>query len=103
MINPEFKQGWVALLRGGTFPQAAAQLRTAFGYCCLGVACDLSNPDGWTRDDDGFYRFDGEAAMIPAKLRDEIGLSVDDAVELAMMNDDGASFARIADYIEEHH
>jgi hypothetical protein len=36
------------------------------------------------------------------KLLDEIGISSDDAWELAHMNDDGEPFSEIADYIERN-
>jgi hypothetical protein len=38
---------WTAALRSGEYAQGKGYLRTAKGYCCLGVVCNLVRPDGW--------------------------------------------------------
>jgi hypothetical protein len=39
----------VVKLRSGEYPQVQNVLHTPKGYCCLGVACDLSELGGWFR------------------------------------------------------
>lgn len=57
---------WVAALRSGEYPQDVGALRTAKGFCCLGVACEvarttdrslpvLMQPVMVGRPDSGFY------------------------------------------------
>lgn len=43
MDKPTKKQieKWVAALRSGKYQQTKDQLQNEYGYCCLGVACDL--------------------------------------------------------------
>lgn len=58
MLTPEQRQNvarWIEALTSGEYAQAKGQLRqrrgdvTAPAYCCLGVACDLHDPDKWHR------------------------------------------------------
>ena len=38
---------WITALRSGTYQQGRRALRTASGFCCLGVACDLLDRGEW--------------------------------------------------------
>ena len=40
-MNEYFKKIWVKALRSGKYKQTTTKLRDTFGFCCLGVACDL--------------------------------------------------------------
>ena len=40
-MNAEIKQLWVDALRSGDYTQGQGGLKTATGYCCLGVLCEL--------------------------------------------------------------
>lgn len=95
------------------------------GFCCLGVLCDLIAPDRWDVSDAGvdhivpFLRTDDERealgtvfadAMPPYDVLEASGLAeyaadVEDdtlnADDLAGRNDRGATFAEIADIIED--
>ena len=46
MLNDNAKK-WVAALRSGKYEQAKGWLREGDKFCCLGVACDLFDPDEW--------------------------------------------------------
>ena len=51
-IDPEFKERWLAALRSGQYTKGRGTLRAVHidgtsEFCCLGVACDLIDPDGW--------------------------------------------------------
>lgn len=102
---------WLAALRSGDFKQAQHYLQRADigGFCCLGVACELYS----------MLEGEGHWEVAPKKLfekpskefvlggfgksgipQDEVlhwlGLSTNDALTLATMNDEGQSFEHIA-------
>lgn len=103
-ISPDFKSRWVSALRSGSYPQAKNFLRTEEGFCCLGVACDLVNQEGWKKvkvpiavvygweDKNGNHiNSVGYPPFIPNVA----------SRKLAEMNDAGSSFDEIANWIEE--
>lgn len=99
MVNKENVRKWVAALRSGEYEQTKGALRRdggdsgRVGYCCLGVACDVSGLGEWVQaSEDGeqeygydilAYRvegyaendinYDAEAVMHPA-VRDWLGV-----------------------------
>ena len=116
---------WIPALRSGDYKQGQHALRYDDDtFCCLGVACDLIDPNAWdagTRlkfnspmsfkawEDkhpvhDQFCR--SSCYSLPTSTRlgavldtvEVTGIQVMDLV--AEKNDDGASFADIADFIE---
>lgn len=110
---------WIKALRSGEYEQTTGQLRDDKGFCCLGVACDLyaaEHPDAkWNRDVDEDdcveHTILNEAAVLPTVVRAWLGLKgatgefvtcatpyQSDA--LAARNDNGATFAQVADLIE---
>ena len=107
-MNKEIKAKWVAALRSGDYKQAKNQLRkTEDGhdsFCCLGVLCDVINPDGW---DDG-NRFLGNMSLLPPDAMRIAGIDTlyvvheHDRPHLTELNDGrGLNFNQIADLIEE--
>ena len=38
---------WLVALRSGDYEQTLGRLRAGDGFCCIGVAADLVDPDGW--------------------------------------------------------
>ena len=113
-MNEKAKQ-WVAELRSGKYKQGQGALRTSSNhFCCLGVLCDISYPEGWWKEFDEYdhYSFEllksddetnyySEDEMPPEALIREVGLDYEDAKGLAKMNDSGDSFDEIADEIEK--
>ncbi len=97
---------WVDALRSGKYKQTKSALRQGDYYCCLGVACDVLGDGKWdaiARADSWEYRFsDGQrkAGDLPVSMLDKLGLSTEEQRVLIDMNDDGDSFAKIADRIE---
>lgn len=79
-MNPERKALWVAALRSGQYEQIGDMLCCAltnepdpgrWGYCCLGVACDVKDPKGWRiAKNRGFYEatYDNEVAALPTSV-----------------------------------
>lgn len=93
-MDADLKAKWVAALRSGAYAQGRHCLLSTDGqrYCCLGVLADLLGehltplPKHRTTDaGDDIY------ARLPASK------VIDLAVE---QNDNGRSFAEIADYLE---
>lgn len=95
-MTPEFKALWIEALRSGKYKQGRGALRRGDTFCCLGVACDLIDPDAWeggeAMDWDG-YRSNG--LFVPF-------MATSDSCELARLNDKGYSFDEIADFIEHN-
>ena len=99
---------WVAALRSGKYSQTTGTLRDEVGFCCLGVACDLSDPEGWVDIGQPEFRFvynreDSqlqERSYLPPHIREQLGVNNLLEITLVEMNDNGKSFEEIADYIE---
>ncbi len=106
-MDPVFKAEWVAALRSGRYKQGQKALRVHDSFCCMGVLCDIvkDHPEvsgKWLSD--GFKVPDSvnNGSWPDRKVKELTGLvwGID---HLATMNDNGKSFAEIADYIEEHY
>lgn len=132
IINPEIKARWVAALRSGDHKQSKHALRTENGYCCLGVlthllvdelgldvrvGLDVRAGGEQPFRGDKAYSYNGSVSLPPlavaAQLYGEVVHSPasviwavpgpgDSLVSLAQLNDNGFSFAEIADLIEKH-
>lgn len=136
-MKPDIKAQWIAALRSGEYEQAHGTLRArlesresvreTYGYCCLGVLCDLASKAGigsWDtlntfQDNTGGF----DATVLPPGVRRWAGLSQDNpditlpdklSTTLANLNDSGHegedgntysgpySFRQIADVIEQY-
>ena len=89
---------WVKALRSGKYKQTQRTLQDATGFCCLGVLCDLSAKDGGRQWDltQCTPRFAGKLSFPPDYINDYLGLSHEQAEELAVLNDRGHDFKEIA-------
>lgn len=120
-MDPEKKARWVAALRSGKYKQGRHLLRSRTGrrMCCLGVLCDIATADGvgewkWSQlakewehreSPDGA----GDAQLPLPAVRAWAGLPEGNPKvchahvfsTLSRVNDQGATFAEIADIIEE--
>ena len=109
-MKENIKQEWLTALRSGKYSQAKRSLKTKDGYCCLGVLCDIAGEGKWRRHQTPDllveYFYDGyETSMeslLPSQLMDDLELGDDDAETLWTMNDGGATFLQVADYIEDN-
>lgn len=102
----------VAALRSGEYTQTGGKLRTKFGFCCLGVACDLYQKEvGGIWDGSKFTVTDSDSnwAYLPDAVKEWFGcennnpkfVNEDGIVNHpANMNDEGKTFAEIANFIE---
>lgn len=114
----EIKEKWVAALRSGEYKQGTGQLRYQDNYCCLGVLCDLYKKEHseaeWVKrenainlDDYAFHDgFSSDNAVLTSDVLNWAGLQsfnpriIDDKT-VAQLNDNGETFAKIADLIEK--
>jgi hypothetical protein len=105
-MTPELKKLWVDALRSGNYDQTKQYLKVqddvddeeANGFCCLGVLMDIAGTDDEKEThewEEGFA-----ASMLSHEWCHKHFLRITDRNHLAEMNDDGESFAEIADYIE---
>lgn len=108
----------VVALRSGKYEQGKDQLHDGNKFCCLGVACEISDKGKWDRND--YYSIEGiERAHgnLPRTVQRYFGFKTDYAgfdfifrpsndvigyASLVDMNDAGRSFSEIADFIERY-
>lgn len=117
-MKAEVKTLWLTALRSGEYAQGSQRLRRSNDtFCCLGVLCDLAVKAGVIEEGvqeftSSSYQYgsSGNSAFLPSEVAkwadvDRFGQKYDDvdvAYDLAKMNDDGATFADIAEVIEAH-
>jgi hypothetical protein len=104
------RETWVNVLRSGKYTQGTCFLRNNEDntFCCLGVLCDLVDPQGWSKgpyllpeSDRERFLHCGEMHLPVENIREAAGLTLDICEYLANLNDITLwSFAKIADEIE---
>jgi len=116
-MDEQIKTEWLSRLRSGKYIQGKNTLRQPLtdgghAHCCLGVLCDIFAEDGEGQWDGSnfFYGKDGGLGLnsgdgiLPENLARKAGLEANPLTRgrasLAELNDDGVSFADIADLIE---
>lgn len=105
------RKTWVEALRSGNYKQTKGYLHDDVGYCCLGVACDISGLGGWEqKEDNDWYYYMDKADTLPEEVIDWLGLntSIGRLVfhvypDLAKANDRGTTFEQIANIIEREY
>lgn len=106
-----WKKKWIEALRRGAYKQTQGTLRLVEGkkkpsFCCLGVLCDLPANSRWNDEDKYVHAGTvtvGSHGDLDQGGRDKFGISHDEMCTLIRMNDDeGASFKKIAKYIEKN-
>jgi len=65
----------IEALRSGKYQQAKGHLRIDGGYCCLGVACDISKIKGNWDHFGSYFQFseDSQSSYLPNRVRYELG------------------------------
>lgn len=124
---------WVKALRSKRFNQGQDLLcqnitdskgKTIKAHCCLGVLCDLYNKEHTGKDqlkvnydESGFYSYNRNPEVLPKKVMDWAGLKSRYGEftgvcapkefcgyeSLSELNDGGASFRTIANFIEKNY
>lgn len=112
-MNPIIKAKWVAALRSGEYKQGMGSLRSSSNeFCCLGVLCDLHSKEidcKWTDGEwvEGVMTYLGKSGLPPrvviewAELVDMSVIIAGEVMLLDEHNDSEATFAQIAQAIEE--
>jgi hypothetical protein len=93
----EARELWCRALESGEYAQATGRLRDGFGFCCLGVACELAMQQDIIEE---YEASDGTLANYPS-VREWLGLADEEGCyesrsTLTDLNDGGKSFAEIA-------
>lgn len=111
------RDAWVALLKSGKYRQGKYKLcvRDGDGYsfCCLGILTEMYQSERRAEGKEPleeaeragavgstFFYGRSTAGSPPSEVREWAGLDTLHLVMLAHLNDNGASFPQIADYIE---
>ncbi len=104
----ELQSKWLEALESGKYTQGRSFLKReecgTLKYCCLGVLCEVKGLPS-ARDTDYFpstiYKFNNEhVSMLSPHLISEVGLTQEQAVTLAHMNDSDKTFHEIASEIK---
>lgn len=103
---------FVEKLRSGEYKQTKGGLRNDDCFCALGVLCDISGLGTWEKqkrtpyDRWQIYSFKSKASeclgALPHDISEWAGLSMHEEDVISKMNDGGASFEVIADYVEKN-
>lgn len=104
-LNPNAKK-WVEALRSGKYEQGIGALCKDGRYCCLGVAVEVARDNGVACDE--IRDTDESLGGVFATVREWVGLAdcagdfskSNFSTSLASVNDNGKSFAEIADIVE---
>lgn len=102
-FDPDLKSRWLETLRGGSYLQGKQSLHpTLDTWCCLGVLCDLVDPNGWEgRRWNDYVAAVGHSSELSLLTERRLGLPHHATGDLMYMNDEeDKSFAEIADWIE---
>lgn len=106
-MRKDIADQWIAALRSGKYQQGHGALRSGDKFCCLGVLCDILGTPITRVAPSGVYNYEGHNNYLPPQARNQAGMQTDNGRiprkdALANLNDDGKSFAEIADFIEQH-
>lgn len=116
-MNQQVKEKWLSSLRSGDYKQTQCHLHTNYGFCCLGVLCDLYGKEHnveWelVNDEDyNYYVFQDEKSILPLSVIEWAGVEDDNPeicetplsqTPLSRLNDNGSTFNEIADLIQKH-
>lgn len=98
---------WIKALESGKYAQTEYCLRDARGFCCLGVFCDVVEPDGWSKEKymgmlmKNAISHKRSVSLLSQRMREMIDLSDYHMDRVVEMNDNGSTFADIAIYLRE--
>lgn len=105
---------WLEALRSGKYQQGRDVLRAGDSFCCLGVACDLYDSSRWEEGTNCYTQlsfYPPEEVRLAFGLPSSYGLgSYGDRGDgkgvtltnwIAHMNDQGNTFSKIADFLEQ--
>jgi len=123
---PEVKGLLIDALKSGDYNKTKGHLKTVYedssSYCCLGVLCEVAGKEtdldatfvrtAFTgvgvvegiirkdRDDDDIEHDNDYSSYPPNDIRDWAGLTDEDMIKLANLNDEVETFQPVIDFIE---
>ena len=100
-----FLRALVAALRSGKYKQGTGRMKSGDSFCVLGVGCDLGDLGHWDESDRYVSPIAEWRGACPSGIpwhpvTSAWGLTPMEVARLWSMNDDGKTFAEIADFIE---
>jgi hypothetical protein len=96
-MKEDIKAKWVEALRSNNYPQTTQQLRDHKGFCCMGVLCDIVEPEHWAG-----WEHNGRAMLPDETWTSELDIPRAIVSELAYLNDTKKwTFSQIAKFIED--
>lgn len=112
-MDATVKAAWVAALRDGHFRKGKYGLRNLDErYDAQGVLCELAVRAGIIAEPKRYakpeaevfegYTYDGEAVGLSKKVCEWAGIDYRIGFQIGLMGDEGKSFDKIADWIEEN-
>lgn len=82
-MRQDIKDRWLAALESGDYPKTIGNLKDKYGYCCLGVLCDLAAAEGigtWEKVNSFDFAFKSasgtDTALLPKAVADWAEISV---------------------------
>jgi hypothetical protein len=104
-MNEKIKVKWLKALRSGKFKQTTGTLmrkddKGKTSFCCLGVLSCVVNGSKELRVERGRSQTLEDYPTI--RVCNRAKLDWEPQEDLSRMNDEGANFKKIADYIEKH-
>jgi len=111
-MKQEVARKWVDALRSGEYKRSKGSLKTGWGFCCLGVLCDVHAKEVGGEWSPGFrdatFRYCGDDNYLPSEVVQWSGVNCHTPRVLEgpladfndSMPDNVAGFGTIADAIE---
>ena len=103
-LTPEQRElwtRWIEALESGKYTQGVGALNSDGCFCCLGVLCDVIDPNEWTPTENTRMRFRGVCYSLPFEVRTLMRLKQQYENRLMGMNDVGKTFLEIAAYLRK--
>src|ERR1700758_3740551 len=103
-MNVPFIRKWIEALRSGLYVQALGVHKHDGGFCALGLGYELCPGRVWVPCGAGGRQFYAAGNLVvPPLLLETSGLPKGVLSHIAWhLNDQGSSFAQIADYLEAY-
>lgn len=117
MLTKQELLSWTNALRSGEYTQGQERLKTinpdgSCSHCCLGVLCEIQGVPQKKFED--CYRFADAGCYLPTSIALEFGSDEGVFADLGMpflggfnsvaqANDEGVSFAEIADHLDKYY
>lgn len=110
-MREDVAKRWIEALRSGKYKQGQGELNCNNNFCCLGVLCDLYKDELQIKTrvvECGVITvYDNATTLLPhsvrtfAEMKSTSGRLTKD-LSLVSLNDNGKTFAEIADVIEQN-